>query len=855
MRRHNLFLKSPIFRWAILSVWAMGACKGPILFGDDGFEKIIAPFVQEYCIDCHGTEKEKGDLNLEELLSEASIPKSFKTWELVLDMVEFEDMPPPEEDRLPGNKERTALVASITELLEQAIRHNAGDPGQVALRRLTSAEYAYTIQDLTGIELDFSKSFVGEAVGGEGFSNVGEVQFMQDAILERYLESAKTVASHALIGAGPLQFYQDQGKTGQELSAINRINQIYRQYGFRTGAGEGAKAYGLEQYEKAFFAAWQFKHRETLGIGHKTLVDLADEAGISPRFLEHIWQVVTDPEPSFPSNVIVSKWEELPKPVKENLTPSALVQTACASLYADLQYWQRTLAASTQDDEEYAVLTEEPFESNKSHLFKVNMNRGSNADFIEFDIFVRAATGSDDLKPVVLWRNPRIETRGAGETGWKKYPLKELVTEESGGQIVFGKHYDGSAIDPNDFVTHESKNMTIRFRTPSPDVRVQFVAEAQIDTVKGDYCLIRCEISDGNNTRETISSTGFTSALLADPESPQMEDWKQGILEFAKNLPQTSHRGAAPSDRDRIPAPFDNAYNEPERNYFHTAVKYHRDDRFLTEIMLDPEVALELDQAWTDLLTAFDYHDTIYRFIGRKYELGSSPDSLSELDPNWMVRLEPHVRTEVEKVYVDYQRHQSLLKSAKSHHLEEVLTLAEKAWRRPLEASDRERLASYYQRLRSERELSHEASIRILITRIFVAPGFLYRIESPASTESIVPLSDYELASRLSYFIWSSKPDEALLQAAANGELSNPEALADQARRMLKDPKARRFATEFFGQWFGFYRFDDYTGIDSTHFTEFTRELKASMYDEAVSFFEYIVTQDRPVDDILFADY
>jgi hypothetical protein len=72
---------------------------------------------------------------------------------------------------------------------------------------------------------------------------------------------------------------------------------------------------------------------------------------------------------------------------------------------------------------------------------------------------------------------------------------------------------------------------------------------------------------------------------------------------------------------------------------------------------------------------------------------------------------------------------------------------------------------------------------------------------------------------------------------------------------MLKDPKARRFATEFFGQWFGFYRFDDYSGIDTKRFTGFTDELKAAMYDEAVSFFEYIVTQDRPADDILFADY
>ena len=67
--------------------------------------------------------------------------------------------------------------------------------------------------------------------------------------------------------------------------------------------------------------------------------------------------------------------------------------------------------------------------------------------------------------------------------------------------------------------------------------------------------------------------------------------------------------------------------------------------------------------------------------------------------------------------------------------------------------------------------------------------------------------------------------------------------------------KARRFATEFFGQWLGFYRFDEYRGIDAGRFPEFNDALRAAMYDEAVSFFEHIVREDRPVSEILLADY
>ena len=103
----------------------------------------------------------------------------------------------------------------------------------------------------------------------------------------------------------------------------------------------------------------------------------------------------------------------------------------------------------------------------------------------------------------------------------------------------------------------------------------------------------------------------------------------------------------------------------------------------------------------------------------------------------------------------------------------------------------------------------------------------------------------------MSFFLWSSIPDDELRRAAAAGELSNPALLAQQVKRMTADPKARRLATEFFGQWLGFYHFDEYRGVDTGRFPEFTDEVKSAMYDEAVSTFEYIVRQDRPVQEML----
>jgi hypothetical protein len=301
--------------------------------------------------------------------------------------------------------------------------------------------------------------------------------------------------------------------------------------------------------------------------------------------------------------------------------------------------------------------------------------------------------------------------------------------------------------------------------------------------------------------------------------------------------------------------PFDNTYNTAERNYFHTAIKYHRDDDFLCENVLDEGAVAELDGAWGDLLTAFDYHDTIFRFIRDKYSLETPGETVDSANREWVQSIEYPQREYLEILLADYELQQGRLRNAMEDHIQEVLNFAEVAWRRPLKRSEEKRLKSFYARLRKEKTLSHQEAARAVLSRILVAPEFLYRIERPKGKTQIVALSDYEMASRLSYFIWSSMPDAALVQAAAQGELSSPEGLAAQVRRMLEDPKSRRLATEFFGQWFGFYRFDGYAGIDTGRFAFFDQDLKNDLYEESIRFFEYLLTQDRPVDEILSADY
>jgi hypothetical protein len=117
------------------------------------------------------------------------------------------------------------------------------------------------------------------------------------------------------------------------------------------------------------------------------------------------------------------------------------------------------------------------------------------------------------------------------------------------------------------------------------------------------------------------------------------------------------------------------------------------------------------------------------------------------------------------------------------------------------------------------------------------------------------PLSDYALASRLSYFLWSSMPDEELLARAAAGDLRRDTVLRGQIRRMLIDDRARGFATEFGGNWLDFRRFEESNTVDRERFPAFTNELREAMFEEPIRFLGDLIRNDRPVLNLLYGRY
>ena len=180
---------------------------------------------------------------------------------------------------------------------------------------------------------------------------------------------------------------------------------------------------------------------------------------------------------------------------------------------------------------------------------------------------------------------------------------------------------------------------------------------------------------------------------------------------------------------------------------------------------------------------------------------------------------------------------------------------AGRAWRRPATDEEVARLEGLFDVALNEGE-GVEQGLELGIRGILLSPHFIYRPElddDPSSTESR-PLNDYELASRLSYFLWSSMPDEALFEAAANGTLRDNEGLRAEVDRMLNDPKARALVDNFAGQWLRIRSLQDHVP-DYATFPQWDSGLRDAMRLEAELFFDEFLSGQAAMNEFLLTDF
>jgi hypothetical protein len=337
----------------------------------------------------------------------------------------------------------------------------------------------------------------------------------------------------------------------------------------------------------------------------------------------------------------------------------------------------------------------------------------------------------------------------------------------------------------------------------------------------------------------------------------------------------------------------------------HNQTGYFRDDGPLYDLVLDEPGRRELDGLWDEFnvvasvpqrmhqsLVYFERTDS--RFLsGAEFDFARAEDKdctteakvkkLAELYHAKAVRDGANgpalaaIKEHFERSWAEISRIGKLERGAEPRHLEALVRFAQRAYRRPLAAAERDDLLTFYRTLRDRDGLTHDDAVRDCLASVLISPHFCYRIDlveaagstppTPAASVSrrakakttvprgSLPLSDYALASRLSYFLWSSAPDDALLARAAAGDLHRPGVIAAQARRMLKDDRTRGLAEEFGGHWLDFRRFEEHNAVDRARFPAFDDQLRQAMFEEPVRFIQDVVRADRPVLDFLYAGH
>ena len=333
---------------------------------------------------------------------------------------------------------------------------------------------------------------------------------------------------------------------------------------------------------------------------------------------------------------------------------------------------------------------------------------------------------------------------------------------------------------------------------------------------------------------------------------------------------------------------------------FHSAMGYFRDDGPLYDLLLDAAGRRQLDDLWRDLdfisnaparqlagFVWFERTDTNFMLSAEFNHLRpedhdlASDEKFSELRRLYEAKITASGVTgetrQMTALYFDelgaaIRRTAAARTAAEPAHLEHLVAFAERAYRRPIAPAEREGLLTFYRELRHS-GLGHEDAIRDTLASVLVSPHVLYRVDvapprtpdprSPApdprsptiGNHAVAPLTAYSLASRLSYFLWSSMPDGELLAHAAAGDLLRPEVLRAQVRRMLRDDRISRFATEFGANWLGVRRFEEYNSVDRKRFPAFSDELRRAFLEEPVRFLTALIRENRPVTDLLFGDY
>ncbi len=773
---------------------------------EEGFAE-IKPILKEYCNDCHNSEENKGGLNFEIYKTEQDVLVDLQKWFSVMDQVETGVMPPDDQEHRPTAEEVDKLTSWIKRTIDEFDYASVKDPGKYYLRRLNKAEYNNTIRDLTGVDLNPAQYFSGDGGGGEGFDNNAEGMPMLPLMVEKYFKAARDISQHAKVSyARGITFGADPSPTHPPRVYLVRAER--ERTNFYNDFFEKLPAYNPRKDFEPYLMPAMKLALENPKASDREIYDVAIREKLMPSvfykwtiaFLHADEDIKTSRWDNHYGHWVLDPWLEL-QSRKEKVSESEL-QAFHDDFAAKVLLSVPATGMMIKPGME--VKTDIREDANALYLSVGDVGEGH-----EFDRIVLHApkVTLTDGSVVYLGDLELIEKQGEGAIHRDNFPDgTKFVSSASGtGEIERGFYIEAPALLsfrlPAGAKSFTS-TMGMEKSAEGKGLVQAYASDEEIPFPKGKHTHSYFYSGPGNTSVEAAKKWwGIYAALVGYGKAPG-----------AKEMIDVSLSQEDKTRLESIKREIEYAKRTPIKNFFDFVKKKKFGQLLKTNKEELPALA---DLAEKDRV---------------------APAELSEAD---------------QKQWNDLSKAAEAFQAEMDGRVKDaLLTFASRAFRRPVSAEDARIIAGIYDQSMAETDDFQKAA-QLIVQSLLTRPQFLFRIEDEAPGQDARQVDDYAMASRLSYFLWSSMPDETLMKLAQEGRLQDEKVLQEQVQRMLKDPKSISLAQEFASQWLGFRRILYEKKPDSNLFPSYTDQLEQSMYQEAVMTFDDLVKQDKSVLEIL----
>lgn len=391
---------------------------------EKSYESKTLPLLRRLCFECHSGEDAEAEIDLAAFETVSAIQKDADTWLKVRQMLNSDQMPPRDAPQ-PSDEERLQLQTWVGDFLTHEARVRAGDPGPVILRRLNNAEYNYTVQDLTGVaSLDPTREFPVDGAAGEGFTNTGSAQSMSPALVTKYLDAGREVASHAVLLPDGIRFSPYTSRRDHTDELMARIQSFYRRF-TQDGGGTTVDLQGIRFSTNqggllpvlAYVQA-SLEERAALASGLKTAEEVASERSLNPRYFAKLMSVFSQQD-SVSGSVFIddlrTKWH--------NAEPQDAASLVDGITQAQQALWKFNSVGQLTDGGQQKKWMEAVSPIVARQDLRLVLPHAEEADWVSVYLIANDL-GDGREQDFVMWDEPRLEF--AADRNGDVYPAVRL---------------------------------------------------------------------------------------------------------------------------------------------------------------------------------------------------------------------------------------------------------------------------------------------------------------------------------------------------------------------------------------------------------------------------------------------